>query len=102
MWSTRVAPRLARATRHSVISVERRTRIRAQSTMTESRHASTQKPLWTTGRVVLLTAFTGSLAYLVGVGDTSSFFRRSTTKPADATKNAKPVYATKRQMEEVQ
>lgn len=55
-----------------------------------------QRQFWTTGRVLLFTTFTGSLAYLFGIGDSSSFFKRNL---AAGTKPSKPVYANKRELE---
>ncbi|KAJ9622737.1 D-lactate ferricytochrome c oxidoreductase [Taxawa tesnikishii (nom. ined.)] len=54
-----------------------------------------QKPFWTTGRVLLLSAFTGSLTYLYGINDTSSSFRQGDAK----TEAKKPVYASRKDME---
>ncbi|OQN96568.1 hypothetical protein B0A48_16998 [Cryoendolithus antarcticus] len=53
-------------------------------------------PSWTTGRVLLLTTFTGTLAYLLGINETSSFVRTSETKTAAP---IEPVYATKTKLE---
>lgn len=46
--------------------------------------------------MLLFTAFTGSLAYLYGIGDSSSFFKRDL---AVSTKPSKPKYANKKELE---
>lgn len=49
------------------------------------------KPFWTTGRVLLLTAFTGSLTYIVGISDALSHGREGISQ--------RPIYASRRQLE---
>ncbi|KAK3052547.1 D-lactate ferricytochrome c oxidoreductase [Extremus antarcticus] len=51
---------------------------------------------WTTSRVLLLTAFTGSLTYLYGINDRSS---QSPQSPIPAHGASKPVYASKPDLE---
>lgn len=46
--------------------------------------------------MALLTATAGSLAYLVGINDSSSYF-----KSQDGKKSKKPVYAKKKELETV-
>jgi len=68
---------------------------RWQSTSTGNATTHTPKAFWTTGRVALLTAFTGSLTYLYGISDTSSHVRGASGSLA----SSKPVYATKAELE---
>lgn len=56
----------------------------------------TPKAFWTTGRVLLFTAFTGSLTYLYGIYDTSSFLRQQL---APLSKSSKPTFADKQSLE---
>lgn len=68
-----------------------------RSIATESRtNAQAQAGFWTTTRVGLLTATAGSLAYLVGINDSSLHF-----KSQDGKKSKKPVYAKKKDLETV-
>ncbi|KAK6433296.1 D-lactate ferricytochrome c oxidoreductase, partial [Oleoguttula sp. CCFEE 5521] len=70
--------------------------VRWQSTASLAINRQTSSQFWTTGRVLLLSTFTGSLAYLLGINDTSSFLRTSNTKtPAPIA----PAYATKTKLE---
>jgi len=71
---------------------------RWQSTATKPVH---QPPpsFWTTGRVLLFSAFTGSLTYLYGINDTSSFFRSAKESQIQPIGPASPVYATKPALE---
>lgn len=55
-----------------------------------------QRHFWTTGRVLLFTAFTGSLTYLYGLNETSPLLRKSLSRPGLP---SPPVYATKTQLE---
>ncbi|GAB7351846.1 hypothetical protein MBLNU459_g2405t1 [Dothideomycetes sp. NU459] len=67
---------------------------------TESR--TTVQPtagFWTTTRVALLTATAGSLAYLIGINDTSSHFRSLAAAEGDGQLTKKPVYAKKKDLE---
>ena len=57
---------------------------------------SNQIPFWTTNRVVLLSAFTGALAYTYGLWDA-----RSNTKKDETTISQKPIYAKKAEWEKV-
>ncbi|OCK83134.1 D-lactate dehydrogenase mitochondrial precursor [Lepidopterella palustris CBS 459.81] len=52
-----------------------------------------QKSFWSSGRVLLFTAFTGSLTYLYGVNDATSRFQLPWIRPT------KPSYACKADME---
>ncbi|KAK3710229.1 D-lactate ferricytochrome c oxidoreductase [Vermiconidia calcicola] len=63
---------------------------------TEQQILPHQRHFWTTGRVLLFTAFTGSLTYLYGLNETSSFLRKSLSRPDIP---SPPVYATKSQLE---
>lgn len=56
---------------------------------------------WTTTRVLLFSAFAGSLAYLYGVNDTSSFLKKSSVVVGGGGGARKPVYATKAELEKV-
>jgi D-lactate dehydrogenase (cytochrome) len=80
-------------TRRSVATPFKRS-TRWQSTTTKVRQP--QQSSWTTGRVLLFSAFTGSLTYLYGINDTSSFFR---SKNAPPTLSITPAYATKPALE---
>lgn len=55
-----------------------------------------QRHFWTTSRVFLFASFTGSLTYLYGINDTSTFMRRASKAPDVA---SPPVYATKTELE---
>ena len=68
--------------------------IRYQSTSAKRVSQTPETSFWTTGRVLLLTAFTGSLAYLLGINDFSTFTRKSANSG-----NKPPVYATKKDLE---
>ncbi|KAM0717876.1 hypothetical protein Q7P37_006208 [Cladosporium fusiforme] len=72
---------------------------RWQSTSSHARPrqtpTTTTTQFWTTGRVLLLSAFTGSLTYLYGVNDTSSFL----SKPQTPSPPIQPAYATKPSLE---
>lgn len=68
---------------------------RWQSTTSRTTSQSTQN-FWTTGRVLLLSAFTGSLTYLYGVNDTSSFLRKSDEVTV---KKGLPAFATRAELE---
>lgn len=52
-------------------------------------------PFWTSTRVALLTAFTGAVAYVVGVRDLTS----SGAKIPESV--GSPIYASKKEMEKV-
>jgi D-lactate dehydrogenase (cytochrome) len=81
-------------TRRSVATPFKRS-TRWQSTTT-TKVRQPQQSSWTTGRVLLFSAFTGSLTYLYGINDTSSFFR---SKNAPPTLSITPAYATKPALE---
>ena len=67
---------------------------------TEGRFSPTPAPFWTTPRVLLFTAFAGSLTYLYGISDTSSFLKQD-AKTSKANLQKKPVYAKKAELEKV-
>ena len=62
---------------------------RWQSTSQQLPH---ERHFWTTGRVLLFTAFTGSVTYALGSYERSSFFRKTL---AESDAPTAPVYATK-------
>ncbi|GAB7359542.1 hypothetical protein MBLNU230_g6730t1 [Neophaeotheca triangularis] len=68
---------------------------RWQSTTSRTTSQPTQN-FWTTGRVLLLSAFTGSLTYLYGVNDTSSLLRKSDEVTV---KKGLPAFATRAELE---
>lgn len=69
---------------------------RWQSSTASDIRTQVQRPFWTTSRVLLFSAFTGSLTYLYGISDTSSLFRQNLL----ATQNPYvPVYAKKAELE---
>lgn len=73
--------------------------VRFQSSASNSQQAAdaaSSAHFWTTTRVLLLTAFTGSLTYLYGIRDTSSYLHQ---KLAPAPKPSKPVFAEKKVLE---
>ena len=81
---------------------------RLQSTSTNSSGQAATAPTWTTGRVLLLTAFTGSLTYLYGstrqpsraiTVDTLAKLITSSKFGFEAPSLPKPVYATKVELE---
>lgn len=59
---------------------------RRQSTAGQFRNASPvqQQAFWTTGRVLLLSAFTGSLTYLYGSNDARAWFQETPAKAPQA------------------
>ncbi|KAK3071850.1 D-lactate ferricytochrome c oxidoreductase [Teratosphaeriaceae sp. CCFEE 6253] len=67
---------------------------RWQSTTAPQSHPPLQSHFWTTGRVALFAAFTGTLTYLYGISDLSS----NAQQHQDASP-PKPVYATKTELE---
>jgi len=71
--------------------------VRWQSTATKQALEPSQS-FWTTGRVLLFSAFTGSLAYLYGVNDTSSLLS-STDTSNQPIGPSPPAYATKSTLE---
>ncbi|KAK6439410.1 D-lactate ferricytochrome c oxidoreductase [Oleoguttula sp. CCFEE 5521] len=95
MRSGSATTRLIAAVRYTRRS-HRTSNVRWQSTASPTIHRQIPSQFWTTGRVLLLSTFTGSLAYLLGINDTSSFLRSSNTKP---TAPIAPVYATKTKLE---
>lgn len=70
---------------------------RWQSVQSGGSPVHSQSPFWTTGRVLLLTTFTGSLTYLYGINDSSSHLRQTLAAPQTP---PKPVYAKKAELEE--
>lgn len=100
MWSAKVAPRLASTSRHTACSVDRRILSKRAAHKFATRSGRIlhggDGHFWTTGRVLLFTGFFTSMTYLVGVRDTSGYFRRG---DAAKVKYTKPVYATKKDME---
>jgi D-lactate dehydrogenase (cytochrome) len=55
-----------------------------------------QAPFWTTNKVLLLSAFTGALAYTYGLWDAGASLKKD-----GATATQKPVYAKKAEWEKV-
>ena len=55
-----------------------------------------QRRFWTTGRVLLFTAFTGSLTYLYGISESSSTLRNTVSF---VTRSSQATYATKKDLE---
>lgn len=55
-----------------------------------------QAPFWTTNKVLLLSAFTGALAYTYGLWDAGASHKKDGT-----TASPKPVYAKKTEWEKV-
>ncbi|PNS15976.1 D-lactate dehydrogenase [Sphaceloma murrayae] len=94
MYSSRAIPELFATT---AIRVGRQARLqtfrkaRRQASTTATTTTTSNASFWTTGRVALVTAFASSLTYVVGVGDTSSFFRNASNKG--------PSYGKKPEME---
>ncbi|TKA26066.1 hypothetical protein B0A54_17232 [Friedmanniomyces endolithicus] len=66
---------------------------RWQSTTPRQTPIPIQHAFWTTGRVALVTAFTGTLTYLYGINDLSSYLRNDTPK------RSTPVYANKSELQ---
>jgi D-lactate dehydrogenase (cytochrome) len=54
-----------------------------------------QVPFWTTNKVLLLSAFTGALAYTYGLWDAGASYKK------DVNTSQKPVYAKKAEWEKV-
>lgn len=69
---------------------------RWQSTATKTDRPLPTQSFWTTSRVLLFSAFTGSLTYLYGINDTTSTLRSAQTQP---TSPKHPAYATKPALE---
>lgn len=69
-----------------------RSRTTGPSQTTKAGSAHSQKAFWTTGRVLLLSAFTGSATYLYGINDASKL-------QLPWMKATGPQYATKTEME---
>jgi D-lactate dehydrogenase (cytochrome) len=90
---------LAPIRQHASRSFRRTTRW--QSTTTTATPIRQQQPsFWTTGRVLLFSAFTGTLTYLYGINDTSSSLLNSAQTPqTPQTKAITPIYATKPALE---
>lgn len=89
-WATsalRKALRTTQALRTRPIRPQRR----GQSSSTRS-STQNERHFWTTGRVALLSAFTGSLTYLLGISDISSHLQQQPSP-------SKPVYANKTELE---
>jgi D-lactate dehydrogenase (cytochrome) len=55
-----------------------------------------QAPFWTTNKVLLLSAFTGALAYTYGLWDAGASYKKDGTNVVQ-----KPVYAKKAEWEKV-
>jgi D-lactate dehydrogenase (cytochrome) len=70
-----------------------RMRTTASRQTTESSHGS--KPFWTTGRVLLLSAFTGTATYLYGTNNDAPKLPFSKHQPYT------PCYASKKELEKV-
>jgi D-lactate dehydrogenase (cytochrome) len=75
----------------------RRGGLRTKTTVSRQTVESRQspKPFWTTGRVLLLSALTGTATYLYGTSNDTPQF------PFLSQKSSTPYYATKKELEKV-
>lgn len=80
-----------------LVALPKRNFIRKQSTAGQLNNANPvqQRAFWTSGRVFLLTAFTGSLTYLYGFSDAKASLQKPTVKAPQAAYN----YGSKKDME---
>lgn len=90
----RAAERLTPARPSVAKSFRQSARWQSTATLTSSQP---QQSFWTTGRVLLFSAFTGSLTYLYGINDFGSSLRSSQTQPTS--QPISPAYATKPALE---